>query len=223
MSLNIKIRDIVGNKTKISVKPNMTIGDAKKLFFGDIGITLKFNAKYLYNDKTFSDYFSDLIGRFKGRIRYFTINLVPEPRGGAGFGLCTIDIEKNNTRIIELDYNAPPHRNIDYGLSVQAICENDCVLKNQIIYTTLGFVTNYNILSHLNDIKCPECQKTVYPKNFGFFQCKYEIEYDKWENNKKKSGSIEGKTKEEFILFSEYSGIATFSKLIFDVVEYYPY
>ena len=148
---------------------------------------------------------------------------MPEPRGGAGFGLCTIDVEKNNTRIIEHDHNAPTYRTIGDGLSVQAICENDCVLKNQIIYTTLGFVTNYNILSHLNDIKCPKCQKTVYPKNFGFFQCKYEIEYDKWENNKKKSGSVEGKTGEKFILFSEYSGIATFSKLIFDVVEYYPY
>ena len=145
---------------------------------------------------------------------------MPEARGGAGFGLCTIDVKKNNTRIIELDYKAPHYRRIGYGLSVQAICENDCVLKNQIIYITLGFVANYNILSHLNDIKCPKCQKTVYPKNFGFFQCKYEIEYDKWENNKKISGSIEGKSENEFILFSEYSGIATFSKLIFDVMKY---
>ena len=215
MSLNIKIRDTHNFETTICVNPNMTIGDAKKLFFGDIRTThLKFNAKYLYNDKTFSDY-----GIKDGD----TISNCGVPRGGGGFGLCTIDVEKNNTRIIEHDRNAPPYRSIDYGLSVQAICENDCVLKNQIIYTTLGFVTNYNILSHLNDIKCPKCQKTVYPKNFGFFQCKYEIEYDKWENNKKISGSIEGKTEKEFILFSEYSGIATFSKLIFDVVEYYPY
>ena len=57
MSLNIKIRDIVGNETKISVNPNMTIGDAKKLFFGHFRTThLKFNAKPLYNDKVFSDY-----------------------------------------------------------------------------------------------------------------------------------------------------------------------
>ena len=218
MSLNIKIRGIggiVGNETIISVNPNMTIGDAKKLFSGDIRTHLKFNAKLLYNDKTFSDY----------GIEDGDTIVLPQKSigGGGGFGLYTIDVEKNNTRIIELDCNAPPHRNIGYGLSVQAICENDCVLKNQIIYTTLGFVTNYNILSHLNDIKCPKWQKTVYPKNFGFFQCKYEIEYDKWENNKKISGSIEGKTEKEFILFSEYSGIATFSKLIFDVVEYYPY
>ena len=129
MSLNIKIRDRE-EETIISVNPNMTIGDAKKLFFGDIRTThLKFNAKYLYNDKTFSDYFSDLIGRFKDRIRYFIIRLMPETRGGAGFGLCTIDVEKNNTRIIELDYKAPPYRSIGYGLSVQAICENDIFSK----------------------------------------------------------------------------------------------
>ena len=160
MSLNIKIRDIVGNETKIRVNPNMTIGDTKKLFFGDIRTThLLFN-----DDKTFSDY---------GIKDGYILVLLPEFRGGAGFGLCTIDVEKNNTKIIEHDRKAPPYRSIGYGLSVQAICENDCVLKNQIIYTTLGFVTNYNILSHLNDIKCPKCQKTVYPKNFGFFQCKY--------------------------------------------------
>ena len=214
MSLNIKIRNVKGLETKISVNPNMTIGDAKKLLIGNIRIHLwKKYGQILYNDKTFSDY-----GIKDGDI-FFAFG---EGLGGAGFGLCTIDVEKNNTRIIEHDRNAPPYRSIDYGLSVQAICENDCVLKNQIIYTTLGFVTNYNILSHLNDIKCPKCQKTVYPKNFGFFQCKYEIEYDKWENNKKISGSIEGKSENEFILFSEYSGIATFSKLIFDVVEYIP-
>ena len=52
MSLNIKIRDIYRNETTICVNPNMTIGDAKKLFFGDITRHLLFNAKLLYNDKT---------------------------------------------------------------------------------------------------------------------------------------------------------------------------
>ena len=211
MSLNIKIRNSKRFEKTISVNPNMTIGDAKKLFFEDIRTRLLYDGEILYNDKTFSDY---------GIVDGDTILKVDVSIGGGGFGLCTIDVEKNNTRIIEHDGKAPPYRTIDDGLSVQAICENDCVLKNQIIYTTLGFVTNYNILSHLNDIKCPKCKKPVYPKNFGFFRCKYEIEYDKWENNKKKSGSVEGKTGAEFILFSEYSGIATFSKLIFDVMKY---
>ena len=66
---------------------------------------------------------------------------------------------------------------------------------------TLGFIINYNILSHLNDIKCPKCQKTVYPKNFGFFQCKDEIEYDKWENNKKKVVQLKEKLKKNLYYF----------------------
>ena len=129
MSLNIKIRNVKGFETKISVNLNMTIGDAKKLFFGDIRTRLSYDGQILYNDKTFSDYFSDLIGRFKDRIRYFIIRLMPETRGGAGFGLCTIDVEKNDARIIEQDINAPPYRRICNGLSVQAICENDIFSK----------------------------------------------------------------------------------------------
>ena len=54
MSLNIKIRNVKGFETKISVNPNMTIGDAKKLFFGDIRTThLKFNADLYITIKPF--------------------------------------------------------------------------------------------------------------------------------------------------------------------------
>ena len=122
MSLNIKIRDIYRNETTICVNPNMTIGDAKKLFFGDIRTHLIFKANCLRDNKTFSDY-----GIKDGDTIYSCQEIWG---GGAGFGLCTIDVEKNNTRIIELDYKAHPYRSIGYGLSVQAICENDCVLKN---------------------------------------------------------------------------------------------
>ena len=56
MSLNIKIRNVKGFETIISVNPNMTIGDAKKLFFGDIRTPLIFKANCLRDNKTFSDY-----------------------------------------------------------------------------------------------------------------------------------------------------------------------
>ena len=103
MSLNIKIINS-RKETIISVYPNMTIGDAKKLFFGHIRIhLLKKYGQILYNDKTFSDY-----GIEDGD----TIVLLPESIGGGGFGLCTIDVEKNDARIIEQDINAPPYRRI---------------------------------------------------------------------------------------------------------------
>ena len=43
-----------------------------------------------------------LIIELKMVIPYFSIKA--QSGAGAGFGLCTIDVEKNNTRIIELDY-----------------------------------------------------------------------------------------------------------------------
>ena len=210
-NFTVKIKDISGRERAIDVNPEMTIGDAKNSY-GYVGGVWIFFGEKLEDDKTFS-YYKIKDGRVIGLLQVCD-------GGGGGFGLSTIDIEKNNIRTIERDDNAPSYRMVEPGLSVQAICENECSLKNKLVYTTLGYITNYNILSHLNDIKCPKCRKTVYPKNFGFLHCNYEIEYDKWENNKKKSGSIEGKSENEFILFSEYSGIATFSKLIFDVTPY---
>ena len=59
----------------------------------------------------------------------YIISKCRSPRGGAGFGLYTIDVEKNNRRIIELDNKAPPCRSKGYGLRVQAICENDIFSK----------------------------------------------------------------------------------------------
>ena len=54
MSLNIKVRDTHDFETTICVNPNMTIGDAKKLFFGDIRTThLKFNADRYITIKPF--------------------------------------------------------------------------------------------------------------------------------------------------------------------------
>ena len=205
-NINVKIYNNKGIiEREISVNPEMTIGDAKKSYGYVDRIWIFDGWCFLEDDETFSYY------DIKDSNNIISIQI--HEAGGGGFGLSTIDIEKNNIRTIERDDNAPSYRMVDRGLSVQAICENECSLKNKLIYTTLGYVTNYNILSHLNDIKCPKCRKTVYPKNFGFLHCNYEIEYDKWENNKKISGSIEGKSENEFILFSEYSGIATFSKL----------
>ena len=51
-------------------------------------------------------------------------------------------------------------------------------------------------------------------------RCEYNIYYEKWENNKKQSGNVEGKADDKFKLFDEYSsGNATFSKLVFNVYE----
>ena len=45
---------------------------------------------YITIKQTFSDY---------GIKDGYILVLLPEFRGGAGFGLCTIDVEKNNTKL----------------------------------------------------------------------------------------------------------------------------
>ena len=139
--------------------------------------------------------------------------------GGGGFGLNTVDVSKNNTRIVEFDKNAPYYRTVGAGLSVQAKCGNElCKAYNDIVYCFLGFVRDFNLINKLSEILCPSCRNEVYPKNFGFLKCKYRIYYEKWENNKKKIGEVKGKAENKFKIFDEYSsGNANFSKLIFNV------
>ena len=51
--------------------------------------------------------------------------------GGGGFGLNTIEVSKNNTKIIEFDDNAPFYRTVGNGLSIQAICGNEYEAKDK--------------------------------------------------------------------------------------------
>ena len=145
-----------------------------------------------------------------------------EGGGMGGIGLNTVDVSKNNTRIVEFDKNAPDYRIVSAGLSVQAKCGNElCKAYNDIVYCYLGFVRDFNLINELSKILCPSCRNEVYPKNFGFLKCEYRIYYEKWENNKKKIGEVKGKAENKFKLFDEYSsGNANFSKLIFNVKSY---
>ena len=51
--------------------------------------------------------------------------------GGGGFGLNTIEVSRNNTKIIEFDDNAPFYRTVGNGLSIQAICGNEYEAKDK--------------------------------------------------------------------------------------------
>ncbi len=208
MSVRITVLNNTRKKLPLILNTNMTIAEAKEEA-GENDAIWKFDGEILKNDKTLSYYNikdDDII-----------LSLIPLKGGGGGLGLSTIDITKNNTRIIEFDENAPFYRRVNNGLSIQAICGNDCQAKDKIVYCYIGFVRNYNILNNLENIKCPACRNEVYPKNFGFLRCKYKIDYTKWENYKQKSGTVEGEAGNKFKIFSDYSGNANFSKLVFSI------
>lgn len=209
--MRIKLSNSKGRVKIFEVNENMTIEEAKVLM-GEINNVWKLGGIILKGYKTFSDYDieeEDVIISSANNI------------GGGGFGLNTIDVSKNNTKIVEFDYNAPYYRTVGNGLSIQAICGSDCEAKDKIVYCPIGFVRNYDVLQNIGNgnIKCPACKNLIYPKNFGFLRCKYKIDFTKWEGNKPISNSVEGEADEKFKLFSEYSGNANFTKLIFTVTE----
>ena len=209
--MRIKLKDSKDITKTFEVDKNMTIEEAKKMI-GQADNDWIYDGDILEDDKTFSDYYIEegceimTVGRFEA---------------GGGFGLNTIDVSKNNTRIVEFDNNAPYYRRVGSGLSIQAICGSDCEAKDKIVYCHIGFVRNYDVLQNIGNgnIKCPACKNLIYPKNFGFLRCKYKIDFTKWEGNKPISNSVEGEADEKFKVFSEYSGNANFTKLIFTVTE----
>ena len=207
--MRIKIKNPGGKEKCVIFEENTTIKEAKQIS-GSIGYTWKFNGEVLKEDKTLSYYDIE---------EDDTIIENKLVKGGGGFGLNSIDVSYNNTRIVEFDKNAPYYRMVGGGLSIQAICSNDCEAKNDIVYSHIGYVNNYDILTNLENIKCPACSNPIYPKNFGFLRCKYRIDFTKWKNNKSISSFVEGDADDKFKLFSEYSGNANFTKLVFNVTH----
>lgn len=142
--------------------------------------------------------------------------------GGEGgfFGVSTIDVSKNKTENIGFSDSGKHYRLVRHGLNIQSKCKNNnCIAYKDTIYVQIGFVKNWNLLNNLDKIVCPECKKKVVPLNFGFFNCKYEIEYEKMETEDYIDGKVNGNSWEnEFRVFQEYScGKATISKLIFNI------
>ena len=92
MNLNIKLRSKNGKEKTLILNTNMTIAEAKEKA-GEKNKQWKCNGSVLKDDKTLSYYEledDDIIishGEFIGG-------------GPGGFGLNTIDISKNNTRIL---------------------------------------------------------------------------------------------------------------------------
>ena len=209
--MRIKLKDAKDITKTFEVDKNMTIGEAKEMI-DQVDKVWRYDGEILKDDKTFSDYDIE---------EGYEITTSDRTRGGGGPGVNTIDVSKNNAR----DCDFPYYRIVRNGLNVQAICGSDCKAKDKIVYCPIGFVRNYDVLQNIGNgnIKCPACKNLIYPKNFGFLRCKYKIDFTKLEGNKPISNFVEGEADEKklklFSEFSEYSGIANFTKLIFTVTD----
>ena len=109
-------------KTSIKVNPKMTIREAKPLFYKIYGNEnnnqWKFMAEVLKDEKTLEFYEiedNDEIEANKISIRW---------RGAPFFGIETIDVSKNISKVLKFDKNAPFYKSVSFGLNIQGICSN---------------------------------------------------------------------------------------------------
>ena len=211
MSIRIFIRSSDFNDF-VDLNPFLTVKEAKKRLQDKFKINeeqyiWQFNGRNLDDYKTLSD---------NGVRNNSVIFISHKGPVGGGCSINVVDVSKNQTRILEFDPNAPFYRRVTNGLNIYAICSNSsCNAYNKGIYCPIGFVYYYNILKNLEEIKCPACNEEVYPKNFGFLNCNYKIEYIAFKGNSKLEGKVEGEAGEKFKIFDEDSGNANFTKLIF--------
>ena len=199
--------------TSLRVNKSDTIGEAKRKC-GQVGRQWTYDGELLNDDRLISDYCIDDGEKIISNERSLG--------GGGSFGLETIDISKNNTKNIGFGNSGKFYLSVDYGLSIQSKCKNrDCEAYDHTVYVQIGFVTNWNLLNNLKEVVCPACKKRVKPLNFGFYNCKYEIEYEMDENDEFKEGKVNGVSgHKDYIVFDEYSsGKATFTKLIFNITR----
>ena len=135
-------------------------------------------------------------------------------------GVSKLNIVDNKTKNIGFDTSAPHYRQVTNGLNALSICLNkDCIAYNKSIYVKIGRVKNWNLFDNMDKIRCPECKQTCQPKNFGFYDCKYEIAFYIFDNGDYGKETVHGLSGEkEFKLFEDESKMkASFSFLLFNI------
>ena len=102
-------------ETKIKVNPKMTIGEAKQLFYKIYGNEnnnqWKFMA-FVVNDKKTLEFY-EIEDNDK-------IEANPAAKGGgpSSFGIETIDISKNISKVLKFVKNAPFYITVSFGLNI---------------------------------------------------------------------------------------------------------
>ena len=140
----------------------------------------------------------------------------------SGGGISVVDVSKNKTKILGLscDPNAKFYKYVIPGLNIKSECKNNsCEAYDDTIYIQIGYVTRWNLLDNLREkVRCPSCKERVKPLNFGFWDCRYEIEYEKETENGYEENTVEGEAgADDFKIFDNENDKADFTRLIFNI------
>ena len=137
----------------------------------------------------------------------------------SGGGIMTVDVSKNETKIVPFGNTGKKYRIVTQGLNIKSECKNSsCEAYNDVIYIQIGYVTRWNLLNNLKEkVRCPSCNARVKPLNFGFWMCRYEIEYEKETENGYDENTIRGESGNEYKTFANEDDKVEFTRLIFNI------
>ena len=139
----------------------------------------------------------------------------------AGGGLMTVDISKNQTKIIPFGNTGKKYRLVCPGLNIKSECKNRaCEAYDDVIYIEIGYVQRWNLLDNLKEkVRCPSCNERVKPLNFGFWLCRYEIEFEKETENGYDENVVKGEAGDEYKTFSNEDDKVEFTRLVFNIYQ----
>ena len=137
----------------------------------------------------------------------------------AGGGVSTVDVSKNKTKIIPFGNTGKKYRIVCHGLNIKSKCKNSsCEAYNDVIYIQIGYVVGWNLLDNLKEkVRCPSCKARVKPLNFGFWLCRYEIEYEKETENGYDENTVKGEAGDEYKTFANEDDKVEFTRLVFNI------
>ena len=193
----------------------VNISDPLYVLLEKLNITDK-NTKFIFREETYS---VASISTFQEIGLTNDTRISINNQALAGGGLMMVDVSKNKTKIIPFGNTWKKYRIVCPGLNIKSKWKNEaCEAYKDTIYIQIGYVTKWNLLDNLKEkVRCPSCNERVKPLNFGFWSCRYEIEYEKETENGYDENVVKGEAGDEYKTFANEDDKVEFTRLVFNI------
>ena len=215
--------DIFKNKTIIRAKRNELFLSIMRRYIQSTGNYNK-KLKFVYNARWVEPYMNlNQIGFSSGE----TIGVFGSGNilGGGGFCMNFTDLSKQIYEECYFSNNAPPYRNVDQGINICGDCRNEyCIGYNQEVIVPLKGIQRFDLIKERANLKCPICRNLIEPKTIALFLCAYKISGKKFEKDKVKQYSFNGKAnKTDSLHYYDpiKSGETLIMELIIEITNYF--
>ena len=201
--------------TSCTKRVSVNISDPIYILLDKLNISDK-NTKFVFEGKIYSlasILTFEEIGLIKDSLIFINNQAI------AGAGVFTVDVSKNKTKIIPFGNTGKKYRIVCHGLNIKSKCKNSsCEAYNDVIYIQIGYVVGWNLLDNLKEkVRCPSCKARVKPLNFGFWLCRYEIEYEKETEKGYDENTVKGEAGDEYKTFANEDDNVEFTRLVFNI------